>query len=668
VHANRTGILVNLSRSTVRTGAAFAALLYGMWLSAAEPTATISELKRMKVEDLLSIEVTSVGRRPEKLLGAAAAIQVITGEEIRRSGAVTLPEALRLADNLQVAQRGARGWAISARGFNTDLANKLLVMVDGRTVYTPLFSGVFWEAQGLLLEDIERIEVVSGPGGTLWGANAVNGVINVITKGAAATTGLYLEGGGGGEVLFAGMRYGTAVAPGVHARAFAKHLDHDDAVLADGSAVGDTWQRSQAGFRLDSVAASGSLFTVQGDFYSNKDRDPQAGGNTINRGANLLARWTRDFADGSGFNLQTYYDWVRFADNVPPLVLGTTPIAPAGRFSDDMHTVDVDFQHHLRLRRHELTWGLAFRNIHDKASNAPPLAFLPATVNQQLYSVFIQDEIRLRDNLSFTAGTKVEHNDYTGFEFEPSVRMQWQPHATQTVWGAVSRAIRAPSRIDRDLYQPAPPTTGVLYGNPQFLSEKLLAVEIGNRAQLGRRMSASLAAFYNEYDDLRSITITPTTVLPFVLANDVAGYTYGAELTSTVQVNERFSVRLGYNLLEERLRVRPGRIDISNGRNETSDPEQQVTLRGSLDLPRGVQIDAAMRWVDVLHNSNGPERGTVPQYLELDARVAWHVTHRLELSLVGRSLLHARHPEYGFPVPRRPEVERSIHGKVTWRH
>jgi len=648
------------------------AALHGASLHAASDADTIGSLKGMSIEDLMNVEVTAVGRRPEKLLTAASAIQVITREEIIRSGAITLAEALRLADNLQTAQRGANGWAISARGFNTELANKLLVMIDGRTVYTPLFSGVFWENQGYLLEDIERIEVVSGPGGTLWGANAVNGVISVITRDAAQTTGLYLEGGGGPEVNVAGgLRYGARLAPDVYWRVFGKYLDLDDSVLADGSPAMDGLSRGQAGFRLDAGSTSGSrdAFTLQGDFYETERHDRLADADTRGQGANILGRWTRRVSGTADFSLQAYYDWTRFSDKVPEMLVGTTVIAPAGRFRDDLHTIDLDFQHHFRAASaHDITWGLGFRHTSDKASNAPALAFLPGNRDQQLYSLFVQDQIRLRDQLSLTVGSKFEHTGYTGFEYEPSARLEWRLADRQLVWGAVSRAIRAPARIDRDLRQPAPPNLPILYGDSGFRSEKVVAFELGHRAQHGDRVSSSVVAFYNEYDDLRTTGVTPEVLLPFRFENALYGHTYGVEITGRVQITPRWSVRAGYNLLEERLRVREGSTDITNGLNETADPEQQVSLRTSLNLPRGLEFDAGLRWVDILHNNNGPEPGTVPHYLELDVRLGWQISRHLNFAVVGRNLLHDQHPEYGFPGPGRTEVERSLYGKLAWRY
>jgi iron complex outermembrane receptor protein len=655
----------------VRAGAVGAAVmlaLHAVPALAASGTVTLSALKQLNVEDLMNVEVTSVTKHPERLLGAASAIQVITQAEIRRSGAATLAEALRLADNLQTAQRDAHSWAISARGFNTDLANKLLVLIDGRSVYTPLFSGVFWDAQDYLLEDIDRIEVISGPGGTQWGANAVNGVINIITRKAADTQGLYAEAGGGSELQdFAGLRYGGSLAPDVHFRAYGKYFERDDSVLASGAATRDAWTRSQGGFRLDSTSVADNALTLQGDFYD-LDHQVPLGGSTTMRGANLLGRWTRRISDASDWSLQTYYDRTKLAQAVAPLRLGGVPFTPAGTLRDDLTTLDLDFQHRLPLgTSHGLTWGLGFRYTHDDVDNAPAIAFLPARLSHSLYSAFLQDEILLRTGLSLTVGTKVEHNDYTGLEVEPSLRLQWEPAVNQTVWGAVSRAVRTPSRIDRDLFQAAPPYFALLQGRSDFKSEKVVAYEVGHRAQVLSLLTTSLAAFYNEYRDVRSTSITPVTLLPFYFANNLDGQSYGLEFTGSLQLRERWSLHAGYTLLKSHLRVKPGQFDLSNARNETSDPENQLSLRSSVNLPGSIELDAGLRWVDTLQNSNGPNAGTVPSYIEMDARVAWHATGRLELSVVGQNLLHDHHPEYGFPSAIRPEIERGVYGKLAWR-
>ena len=638
--------------------------------AATAPSTPLGELKRMSLEDLMYLEVTSVTRHPERLADAPAAVEVITGEQIRRAGAATLAEALRLAPNLQVAQRSAGGWAVSARGFNTELANKMLVMIDGRSVYTPLFSGVFWNAQGYLLEDVERIEVVSGPGGTLWGANAVNGVISVVTRSAADSQGLFATAATGSQLeVQAGVRYGTELAPGLHLRLFGTHVDHDESVRTDGMPGADAGHRTQAGFRLDRALPAGT-FTLQGDFHDTRNQDVESPGDTaMLRGANLLARWLRDLGNDADLRLQSYVDWTRYDDPVPPLLLGDTPLAPAGRFRDDLVTFDLDFQHRFRPHPdHALTWGLGFRYMRDEVDNAPGLAVLPARLNQQLYSLFVQDEISLHEQMVLTVGAKLEHHDYTGFELQPSATFRWRPNDAHMGWAAVSRAVRIPSRLDRELFQAAPPYFPLLYGNPDFRSEKLIAYELGHRARLGPRLSTSLSLFYNDYEDVRTITITPEVLLPFRMANDLEGHTRGLEFSGTAQLTDALRLRVAYNLLEQRMRVRPGQIDISNGRNEFADPEQQVSLGSSLNLPWGLELDATLRWVDVLHVSDGPETGTVPDYLELDARLAWQATPRLEVAIIGRNLLHDRHPEYGFPGPGRTQIERSVHGRLAWRH
>jgi iron complex outermembrane receptor protein len=655
-----------MSRGNCLRGVSWAA-----WLLAAAPVfpagSTIGELKRLDVEALMNVEVTSVARQRGRLLDAAAAIQVITREDIRRSGATNLPEALRLADNLQVAQRTSAAWAISARGFNTNLGNKLLVMIDGRTVYTPLFSGVFWEGQDYLLEDVERIEVISGPGGTLWGANAVNGVINVITRDATDSRGLHLEAAAGNELqTMLGARQGGTLGTGSY-RVYGKYSERDAAAIGDGSSAKDDWHRSQGGFRFDSAADGASRLTVQGDYYYNHEHEPNTGDLSILQGANLLARWTRELSPQSQFSLQTYYDWTGLSDAVPPVTANGVTVAPAGHLQDDLQTFDVDFQHQLQMgARHGIVWGLGFRFTHDVVRNAPGLAFIPERLDQQLYSAFAQDEIRLREDLWFTLGTKVEHNDYTGWEFEPSVRLRWQPAADQTVWAAVSRAIRAPSRIDRDLRQPAPPYPPVLYGSSTFNSEELLAWELGYRARRSD-FTFSLAAFYNDYDNVRSTTVEPPALLPMTFANGIEGDTWGLEFSGDLQLSSRWSLHLGYNLLEEDLRVKPGELDVSGGRSEMADPEQQATLRSAINLPGAISVDAALRWVDTLHIHNRRATGTVPHYLELNLRVAWQATPRLELALAGQNLLHDQHPEYGFPGAQRVEIERSLFGTVTWR-
>jgi len=629
-----------------------------------------ARLKELSLEELSNVEVTSVSRRPEKLSTVASAIQVITSDEIRRSGATSLPEALRLADNLDVAQKNSHDWAVTARGFNTALANKLLVMIDGRTVYTPLFSGVFWDVQNVLLEDIDRIEVISGPGGTLWGANAVNGVINIITKSSADTQGAYVEAGAGDSLRDSvGARYGARVSPDVTLRVYGQSFDRDEEEKADGDPAHDDWRHSQAGFRLDAGASPSNRLTVQGDYYDG-DENIVSGGKARVDGANLLGRWSHVVSDRSDFSLQVYYDRTHLSDPIPALVLNGIEFAPAGNLIDDLDTFDVDFQQRLRIAdSNEIVWGFGYRHTRDEVSNAPALAFLPATLDQNLYSAFIQDEAALRDNLALTFGTKLEHNDYTGFELEPSLRLQWTFAPSQSLWAAVSRAVRTPSRVDRDLVEPAPPQAlVVLEGSSDFSSESVVAKELGYRAQLGSSLALSITAFHNDYHDVRSTGITPATLLPFVFENNLEGATYGAELSADVRLAPWWRLRAGFDSFEEHLHVKPGQFDLNDAHNETADPSHRWSIRSSMDLGRQIELDIGLRRVGARDINNGPTIGVVPAYTEMDLRLGWRATEHLELSIVGANLLHERHVEYGYPDGNQVEIGRSVFGKIAWRY
>jgi iron complex outermembrane receptor protein len=650
-------------------------------------TPIAGDLKHLSIEDLMNLEVTSVAKEPQRLLQAAAAIQVITADDIRRSGAASIPEVLRLADNLQVAQINAHDWAISARGFNANLANKLLVLVDGRAVYTPLYGGVLWNVQDCLLADIERIEVISGPGGTLWGANAVNGVINIITKAAQDTQGLYALAAGGQQLQEqAGIRYGATLAPGVYLRAYGKYTDAGQEVTSSGTGADDSWHVGRGGFRLDAEPSAPNHLTLQGDFYSGAEDVPATGGAGLS-GGNILGRWTHATPGGASMNLQFYYDHTHLSQPfaaspaAPPFFTGF----PAASLKDDLDTYDLDFQYHFAWgTRHKVSWGLGYRATHESDEDLSIVRFAPSVLSQTLYSGFVQDEIMLARRVYLTVGSKLEHNDYTGFEFEPSARLQWNLESTQLLWGAISRAVRTPSRYDRDLLVPsglvnAPPPlqfpTIFLKGSPDFVSETLLAYEVGYRAQIGPKLAASVSAFYNDYHNLRSTTATPTTAVyvfpyPVFFQNNLEGETHGLEISASYQMLEWWRLHAGYDLLQEHIHVRPGEVDATGATNETADPQQQVALRTSMDLSRDMTLDAAVRWVDSLHINSGPTGGpvvgTVPSYTELDSGIAWHATKSLELSLMGRNLLHAHHTEYGFPSPTREQIERSVFGRITW--
>lgn len=626
-------------------------------------------LKKLSLDQLMDIEVTSVSKEPEPYEQAPAAIDVITQDEIRRSGASSIPEALRLADSLDVAQKNSHDWAISSRGFNTNLGNKLLVLMDGRSVYTPLYSGVFWDVQDYLMGDLSQIEVISGPGGTLWGANAVNGVINITTKSAKDTQGFYVESGGGSILRdFIGARYGGMLAPNVYYRVYGKYFNRGNEVHTDGSDANDSWKQARGGFRIDAYPTTENTFTFQGDYYGGTENVDTGGAGKVS-GGNVLARWTHIFPDESNMSLQAYYDHTYLSDPIPGTAIASIPLSPAGTLTDGLRTYDIDFQHHLTVgSRSHVSWGLGYRFTKDVVGNAPSLSLSPTSLRQNLFSGFIQDEIKITKDLHFTIGTKLEHNDYTGFEVEPSARIQWDVARDQMIWGAVSRAVRTPSRIDHDFFEPNPAFSPlvVLKGNTKFVSEKLIAYELGYRAKLNNKIATSVSLYYNQYDDIRSTSTTPGSLVPFFFENNLEGQSYGGELSVDYQLYDWWRLHGGYTFINEHLTVKQGKSDLSNALNETADPRNQFTLRSSMDLPHNVELDADLRWVDKLHINNGPDVGVVPGYLELNVRLAWHPTDRLELSVSGENLLQDHHAEYGFPGPDRVEIERGVYGKVAW--
>jgi iron complex outermembrane receptor protein len=637
--------------STTAALATFILIVFAGYASGQTPLTVKppSDLKKLSLDELQGIDVTSVSKHTEKLSAAPSSIQVITGEDIRRSGATSIPMALRLASNLQVAQVDSHNWAITARGFNNSSANKLLVLIDGRAVYTPLHAGVFWDVQDTLLEDIDRIEVISGPGGTLWGDNAVNGVINIITKSAQDSQGVLVTGGGGSDPRGAGgVRYGGTVGADVQFRAYGKYFDRSSSVLPDGRQANDSWNMKQGGFRLDTDASRVNHFSVQGDVYNGQIA--QLGTNdTAVSGGNVLGRWSHTFSKDSDLSLQAYYD--RTHRNIP------------GVFVEDLGTYDADFQHRFRLRAgHNVVWGLGYRATNDDEGNTSALTFLPAVLSQRWFSGFVQDEVPLGDRLRLTLGTKIEHNDYTGVEVQPSSRLAWTLTPRHMLWGAISRAVRTPSRIDRDIFVPLTPGSPsfLLAGGPDFVSEDVLAYEIGYRSEPSDRLSLTVASFYNDYTNIRSLQrLTPSAPFPLVFANGQTGNGYGVELTAEFRVTDWWRIRSGYTA--QRLHIRPeaGSTDTSFGTTEAHDPTHYGTLRQSLDLPAHLQFDVGLRDVGEIANQS------VPAYLELDGRLAWQATSRVEFSINGQNLLHAHHAEFGVPRTRF-EATRGVIAKLVW--
>jgi iron complex outermembrane receptor protein len=651
------------------------------------PSPDTMDLLHLSLKDLGKIKVTTVSRKSENLSDAAAAIYVVTQDDIRRSGVTLLPEALRMVPGLEVARASSRQWAISSRGFNNTFANKLLVLMDGRTIYTPLFSGVFWEETDTVLEDLDRIEVIRGPGATLWGANAVNGVINIITKSAKETQGTLISGGGGIEERgFGTVRYGGQLASNVYYRVYGKYSDHDEFTQADGRGATDNWSMAQGGFRIDGAASEINRLTLQGDYYEGR-----IGGklnvHSLNppglfaksfrsqtAGGNLLGRWTHEFSADSELRVQASYDRTD---------------RDYGIAREVRNTVDIDAQHRFHIgERQEIVWGAGYRYSVDDIEQTPDFQMSDPSVGLQLASAFVQDELTLApDRLRLTLGTKVEHNDFTGFEVQPSARLAWTPHERHTLWGAVARAVRTPARVERDiigyadiepLLPPLPlPLLAPGTGNPDFGSEELLAYEIGYRVEAHPRLTLDFAAFYNDYDHLQSIVAlparvafspgaspTPYLLLPLTYKNNIFGETMGVEVSGTWQPLNAWRLRASYTFLRMQLRTRSA-IKSFTEDSEGINPTHQVSLWSDVDLGRRVEWGLGLRHIDNLPSL----LEQIPSYTELETRIAWRPTRNLELAIVGRNLLHAHHPEFSPTVitTRNVQVDRAVYGKITLR-
>jgi len=631
-----------------------------------------ADLLDLSLEQLADLKITTVSRVEERLADAPAAVFVITRDEIRRSGVTTIAEALRLAPGVEVARRNAHSWSITIRGFNSDLANKLLVLIDGRSVYSPLYAGVFWDVQDVLLEDVERIEVIGGPGGTLWGANAVNGVINVITRPAAVTSGAFAEVGGGNEERgFAGFRYGAALRGGGAARGYVKAWDRDSLKDLTGGDGVDEARLVQGGFRVDWAPGDADELTLQGDVYRGDEagvfRDPFTlgtlpAGSSVGKadleGGNVLARWSRGLGNGGDLSLQTYYDYT--SRDIPNI------------YAEDRDTFDVDFQHRLRpAGHHDVLWGTGFRWTGDEIANTTFVTFDPAERQDRTWSAFLQDKIALRNERMFvTLGSKFEHNDYAGFEAQPNARFSWIINERRAFWSSVSRAARIPSRLDADLRLTVPvgmltiPLYVTAAGSRDFDSEKLVATEAGYRVRPAEQLSFDVAVFRHDYDRLQTvepgdpiIVLTPPAyaVLPQTLGNLLTGTATGGTFMARWQVAERWRLRFQYTRLDLDLATEPGSGDTSRVVEGGNSPEDQVAVYSYVDLPRGVQLYTGVRYVDELPNQN------VESYIAVNAGAAWSPRENLDISLSVDNLNDARHVEFADN-----QIERSAILRARW--
>jgi len=637
-------------------GASTPAMGAGPSTTAQLPESSAADLADLSIEELANIQVTSVSRKPERLQDAPASVFVITPEDIRRAGARSLPEALRLAPNLHVAQSNSYAHAISARGLNgsnNSSPNKLLVMIDGRSVYAPLFSGVFWDMQDLLLEDVERIEVISGPGGTMWGVNAVNGVINITTRSARATPGslalLGVDSSGGADLAF---RQGGSTHD-VSWRVYGKALRRAATETATGSRVDDAWRQAQLGFRAD-WARGADQFSLNGSLLRGKHGQPEPGeisvtgtdlllGDIDTASANLTGRWEHALADGGSLGVQAYLDHTR--REVPPT------------FTESLAIADLQFQHTLPAHAaHSVVWGANLRHSWDHVTNSEAIAFLPARAQQTWASLFAQDEIALRPDLSLTLGMRVERNDYTGNEILPTARLAWRLDPQHTLWTAVSRTVRAPTRLDVDAYIPGRPPY-LLQGGRQVRAEVAKVFELGYRGQPLPGLSYSATLFHNEYDHLRTQEIDPSyTFLTF--GSLMQGRATGIEMWGSYQLSRAWRLSGGYTALHERLRLMAGSNDAAGPGTAGKDPEHTLQVRSHYAFDERRELELALRKVAALENPD------VPGYWALDARFGWRVRPNLEVSVVGENL-NGGHGEYGARATR-AELERRVGVKLVW--
>lgn len=674
--------------------------------------------------------IFSVSKKEEKLFAASAAAFVITREDIRRSGVTNIPDALRMVPGVNVAQIDANKWAISVRGFNDRFSNKLLVLIDGRSIYTTAFSGVYWEIHDLIMEDVERIEIIRGPGATLWGANAVNGVINIITRNSKDTRGVFAEAGGGNqEQGFGSFRFGGNLGDDATFRLYGKTFNRDSYHDDTTRETDDDWRLGMGGLRIDWDLSPQDHFMLQGGFNSVTTGTSQALPNralttfddiptepeTIieNDDAefdtlHLLGRWEREISENQDFSLQLYYDRYSRDDNLQ-------------QFQDSIDTVDLDFQHRFTLLEdHEVVWGTAYRVLFVDFDNS---VFLNASDPERtidLVSAFVQDRWTLiPDRLSLTAGSKFEYNDLSGVEIQPGVRFVWTPSPQQTVWASVARAVRTPSIVDDDLKilssidpiqvetevlnlsDPTMPIPGIvqginttnLQGDGDFDSEELIAYECGFRLQVNEGVTFDIAAFYNDYSNLRTgdvivddpiltgiasspgmvpIVIDAISQATISLNNNMSGETYGVELAANWAVTEYWRLAATYSYLEIQLHNRAFSSNELIESDEGRSPENQATLRSHLDLPWNLEFDTGLYYVDsIIGGTQGrfiAEPG-IASNLRLDARIGWRPNENIELSLVAQNLGDNQHREFS----RTPdninsaEVKRSVYVALKCR-
>jgi iron complex outermembrane receptor protein len=640
------------------------------------------DLTDRSLEDLMNIEVTSVSKKEQKLSHTASAIFVITAEDIRRSGATKIPDLLRMVPGMDVAQLNANTWAISARGLNGRFSNELMVMLDGRPVYSPTFGGVFWDVLDLPLENIERIEVIRGPGGSIWGANAVNGVVNIITKKAGETRGaMVVAGAGNEEPGFGTTQYGGALGRNTDYRVYSKYLNDGNLPSPTGNTGEDGWHVLRGGFRLDSAVTSRDTVTVQGDLYTGEEGNaalflPSVTSPAlvnVNQqvdlsGGFLQSVWNHEYSGGSDSSLQISYD--RYTRND---VLNET-----------RYTLDVDFQHHFAWgERQDFVWGLGYRYSGSKTNGGFSVSLDPANLDTQLSNSFIQDEITIvPDRLYLTVGAKLEHNYYTGFDFLPTIRAAWTPDQSHMFWAAVSRATRIPASTDTAIRVSAAPFTGPggipgiiqITGNPAFKDEGLLAYEAGYRTTIRRYLSLDFAAYYNGYDHqetsepsapfLENTPAPPHLVLPLIYENLMHGEAHGFEVFANWKLDGRWTLSPGYAFEQIHMHLDPTSHDTGSVADaQGSSPVHSAEIRSHLVLPRHLEWEVSGQFVDRLRSM------AIPSYTRVDTQLIWPWTERISFALVGQNLVKNVHQEFeDITNSSNPTlIKRSAYAKITAR-
>jgi iron complex outermembrane receptor protein len=659
----------------MRFSFAFVALLsWASRIGASDQTQS-DPLKGLTLEQLANVEVVSASKEPELLSQTPAAVYVLNQLDIRRSGATSLPEVLRLVPGVEVARIDTNKWAVGIRGFGTRLSKSLLVLIDGRSVYTTLFAGVYWDTQDVLLEDVDRIEVIRGPGGTIWGPNAVNGVINVITRSARETQGSLASAtlGNVNQGIF-GFRHGGTFGDTAY-RAYGKAFQRDAEHHIDGNEFDDWWM-AQGGFRMDG-GGDGDAWTISGDVYSgdagnrlavsyySPPRIVAEQGDAEISGGNLLGRWRRRLRSGSDLQLFAYYDRASRRDL---------------NFAEDRDTFDVDFFHNPRLGRHNLIWGLGTRFAMSRPKQVvETVEWVPNDFTDELYTLFLQDEIALvPDRLSLTLGAKLLHNNYTGFELQPTARALWSATPRQTLWGGVTRAVRTPSRVDEHLqytalFFPALPAFLRLEGDGNFTSEYMLGYEGGYRGILRENFFLDAALFYNDYDDLLSVQpqefflepepLPEHLVLPVLFRNQVFGAASGFEIAPVWTAADWIRLKGAYSFLDLDFEAEPESGDSSTAMQiEGSSPRHQVVVQSLIELPGDLELDLAYRYVSEL-----PYR-RVEAYHTADVNVSWAASEKLRLSFLGRSLLDADHVEFTSDPGPNVGIRRSFAFNLTFRN